>query len=85
MMAIPELLILIFIGLFVWLLFKKIKIKIKRPSSENNSKAKSRQTKFCSECGVPLEQNDRFCPICGTKVIDVNEPKKKQSQIKKDP
>jgi NADH pyrophosphatase NudC (nudix superfamily) len=24
---------------------------------------------FCSQCGTPMQQSDRFCPKCGTKTI----------------
>ena len=41
--------------------------------------------KFCSECGAPLEENDRFCPVCGTKVIDEDENDERKPSSKKTP
>ena len=26
--------------------------------------------KFCKQCGAPLEEDERFCPNCGTQVRD---------------
>jgi len=34
--------------------------------------------KFCSNCGAPLEENDRFCTKCGTR-FEVEEPKKEET------
>ncbi len=28
--------------------------------------------RFCSECGAPLGENDKFCPVCGTKVLELD-------------
>ena len=39
--------------------------------------------RFCSECGVSLEENDHFCPVCGAKVLDEDESNQKKSSIKK--
>ncbi len=39
--------------------------------------------KFCSKCGAPLEESDRFCPVCGIKIPDFNEPKKNEPAQKK--
>ncbi len=44
----------------------------------------STKQKFCSECGAPLEESDRFCPVCGAKVV-VDEPDQKKSPTKKVP
>ncbi len=41
--------------------------------------------KFCSECGAPLGENDRFCPVCGAKVVDADEPDHKKTPRKKVP
>ena len=45
----------------------------------------SRKQRFCSECGAPLEENDHFCPVCGSKVMDAGESDQKKSPIKKAP
>ncbi len=86
-MGIPsviELLILIIIGIFVWLFFKKNKKKIEKPSVDNNRKPKSTKTKFCSECGAPLDEDALFCAECGAKVEDIKTYRKK-SPINKEP
>ena len=43
------------------------------------------KSKFCSECGAPLEESNRFCPICGAKVIDLDASVLKKSPTKKAP
>jgi len=43
----------------------------------------STKQSFCSECGVPLEKTDHFCPTCGAKVTDNDEktvPNEKESK-----
>lgn len=38
--------------------------------------------KFCAECGAPLDKNDRFCPVCGGKVIEDDEQNHEKSPAK---
>ncbi len=85
MPSVPELFIFIFIGFFVWLFFKKSKKKIKKPSSGKEGGQSNAKPKFCSECGAPLGENDRFCPVCGAKVVDMNNHSKKKFPTKKKP
>lgn len=43
------------------------------------------ESKFCSECGALLEENDHFCPVCGAKVAGLSEQKLKKSPKQKAP
>ena len=70
-MGIPsviELLILILIGVFIWLFFKKVKKKTEKPSNDKDSRQRDIKLKYCGECGAPLEEDALFCPECGAKV-----------------
>lgn len=81
-----QLIILVAIGYFVWkYIHKKDKKKIERPARDNDSRQKNIKPKFCSECGASLGDNDHFCPVCGAKVVYVNESDQKKSSIKKAP
>lgn len=45
----------------------------------------STKSKFCSGCGTPLEEKNRFCPTCGMKVINEDEHNQEKPSIKKAP
>lgn len=80
-----QLIILVVIGFFVWQRYKKDKKKIERPAGDNDSGQRNIKPKFCSECGASLEENDHFCPVCGTKVVYVYESDQKKAPAKKAP
>ena len=59
---------------FVAFAIKKSKGKsVKKESTPNYKEVyapeeKEHKAKFCTECGAQLDENDKFCPVCGTKV-----------------
>ncbi len=83
MPSVIELLILIIIGIFIWLFLKKVKKKTEKISSDNSNRKRNAKPKFCSECGTPLEGNDRFCSVCGAEVIDISGHSKKKIPTKR--
>ena len=61
----------IFVG--IGLAIKKFKGKRKKPElvqsyKESSVPEENQGNKFCTECGARLEEKDKFCPLCGTKV-----------------
>lgn len=40
------------------------------------------KSKFCSECDATLEENDRFCAVCGAKVVDMDEQNHEKSSAR---
>lgn len=79
------LLILIFIGSFIWIIIKKVIKKPKNKLSSKEIKEVNRKPKFCGECGAPLEDADDFCPECGAKVVELHEHTKKKFSTKRNP
>lgn len=78
------LVILVFI---LWWKNKKSshKDKPKETYNQNLNEMKHTKSKFCSECGAQLEQNDLFCPICGEKVAELYDPTRKKYPTKRKP
>lgn len=61
----------IFVG--IGLAIKKFKGKRKKPElvqsyKESSVPEENQGNKFCTECGARLDEKDKFCPLCGTKV-----------------
>lgn len=62
----------IFVG--IGLAIKKFKGKHKKTELIQNYKEssvtneKEHKTKFCTECGAQIAEEDKFCPLCGAKV-----------------
>ena len=62
-------------GIFagIGLAIKNFKGKRKKPElvqshKESSVPEENQGNKFCTECGARLEEKDKFCPLCGTKV-----------------
>jgi hypothetical protein len=58
-------------GCAVWVLYKRSANKQNVENLEKNSKNTQMNSDviFCSECGVPLAGNERFCGKCGAEVL----------------
>ena len=58
---------LIFIGAVIWqLAFRRSSPNIRKPTDSRAERQS--QSKFCSNCGGPIDEGDRYCRGCGTEL-----------------
>jgi len=55
----------------------------KKPEQAENSSDKIKDRKLCSQCGFPLNKDDKFCPFCASLVADLSLKRKiKRTTVK---
>ncbi len=70
-------LLIIIVGVIAYYFWQKSKKnhnidKVKITDHKDNRSQRNTATKFCEECGAPIDKGSVFCSECGTAVTDIS-------------